>query len=70
MRYSSLFLAAALAFATASAASAAEGTNAADAAIAAKAIELAPTNAPTPTRLISLHRFVRDEIRQVPAQYG
>jgi hypothetical protein len=41
-----------------------------DAVITAKAIELAPTNAPTPTRIITLHRFVRDEIRQTPTQYG
>jgi hypothetical protein len=40
------------------------------AAIAAKTLELAPSNSPTPARIISLHRFVRDEIRQVPTQYG
>lgn len=41
-----------------------------DAAFAAKVTEIAPSNSPTPARIISLHRFVRDEIRQVPAQYG
>jgi hypothetical protein len=40
------------------------------AAITAKAVELAPTNSPAATRIIALHTFVRDEIRQVPTTYG
>lgn len=67
MRYTPWLLAAAMTFSV-GAELRAEDDGAA--AIAAKAIELAPTNSPSPARVISLHRFVRDEIRQVPTQYG
>ena len=41
-----------------------------DDSIKAKAAELAPADSPAPARLIALHRFVRDEIRQIPSEYG
>ena len=41
-----------------------------DAAIAAKARELAPAETSTTGRIVAIHRFVRDEIRQVTTQYG
>ncbi len=40
------------------------------AAIAAKAAELAPAEMPEVQRIVALHRFVRDEIRQIKTQYG
>lgn len=67
MRYAPLLLAATLLLGGGAALQAEEDGSAA---IAAKTLELAPANSPTPARIISLHRFVRDEIRQVPTQYG
>ncbi len=40
------------------------------AALAAQAAELAPDSMPDAQRIVALHRFVRDEIRQVKTQYG
>ena len=40
------------------------------AAVSAQATELAPADMPDAQRIIGLHRFVRDEIRQTRTQYG
>ena len=40
------------------------------AAVAAQATELAPEDMPDAQRIIALHQFVRDEIRQIRTQYG
>lgn len=40
------------------------------AAISAQATELAPEDMSDAQRIITLHEFVRDEIRQVRTQYG
>ncbi len=48
----------------------AEGENDEQSAITAKAAELVKDDMPEPARIMALHRFVRDEIRQVKTQYG
>jgi hypothetical protein len=40
------------------------------AAITAKAAELAPAELSEAQRIVALHRFVRDEIRETKTQYG
>ncbi len=40
------------------------------AAVSARAEELAPADMPGAQRIVALHRFVRDEIRQVQTRYG
>jgi hypothetical protein len=39
-------------------------------AIKDQAVELAPEDMPDAQRIMALHRFVRDEIRQIKTQYG
>ena len=40
------------------------------AAVSAQATELAPADMPDAERILGLHRFVREEIRQIKTQYG
>lgn len=48
----------------------ADDNNDEQAAITAKAAELAPDDMPDAQRIMALHHFVRDEIRQIKTQYG
>ena len=72
MRLTPLFLAAGLALGLGVElrAEGEDGAAPTGAVIEAKAFELAPTNALPAERVIALHRFVREEIRQIPSEYG